>query len=149
MFTDFVLASLHHVLIFAMMAVIAVELVMVRQGLGGASLRRLAGIDGAFGALALAIVVVGVCRVIFGLKGWEAYVHNVWFWHKMAAFAIAALLSAVPTIRFLRWRRAAASDTAFVVPEAEIRTVRRFLHGEAGVFLLIPIFAAAMARYGY
>ena len=149
MFTDFILASLHHLLIFAMMAIIAFEIATVRPGLAGARISRLSGIDGALGGVATAIVVVGVCRVIFGLKGWEAYVYNVWFWHKMAAFAIAGALSAVPTMRILRWRKAAAADSAFVVPDGEISAVRRYIHLEGGIFLLIPIFAAAMARYGY
>ena len=149
MFTDFILASLHHVLIFAMMAIIAFELATVRPGLAGPAIGRLADIDRALGAVAMGIVVVGVCRVLFGLKGWEAYVSNVWFWHKMGAFVIAALLSMVPTTRILHWRRQAAGDPAFVVPDGEIARVRRFVHFEAAVFLLIPIFAAAMARYGY
>lgn len=148
MFSDFILASLHHVLIFAMMAIIAFELATVRPGLAGPAIGRLAGIDGALGGVAIAIVVVGVCRVLFGLKGWEAYAYNVWFWHKMVAFLLAGLLSIVPTMRILRWRREAAGDPAFVVPDGEIARVRRFVHLEAAVFLLIPIFAAAMARYG-
>ena len=60
MFTDFILASLHHLLIFAMMAIIAFEIATVRPGLSSARLSRLAGIDGALGGVATAIVVVGV-----------------------------------------------------------------------------------------
>jgi len=149
MFTDFILAALHHVLIFALMAILATELVLVRPGLSGAPLARLARIDGAYGGLSMAIVLVGVARVIWGLKGWEAYVYNVWFWHKMGAFLIVGLLSIVPTMRILKWRRAAAADPSFALAATDTGPVRRFLHAEAGIFLLIPIFAAAMARYGY
>lgn len=148
MMTDFVLASLHHVLIFLLMAALAAELVLVRPGLAGASLGRLARIDGAYGALSLAVLAVGVCRVVWGVKGWEAYSGNVWFWHKMAAFLIVGLLSIAPTIRFTRWRRQAAANPSFAVGDAEVKAVRRFMHAEAAIFLLIPIFAAAMARYG-
>jgi len=149
MMTDFVLASLHHVLIFLLLAVLAAELVIVRPGLGGAVLGRLARIDSLYGALSAAIIAVGVARVYWGAKGWEAYAGNVWFWHKMAAFLIVGLLSIAPTIRFQRWLRASSGDPAYVVPAGELRVVRRFMHAEAGIFLLIPIFAAAMARYGY
>lgn len=148
MMTDFVLASLHHVLIFLLMAALAAELVLVRPGLTGGSLGRLARIDGAYGALSLAVLAIGVCRVIWGIKGWEAYSGNVWFWHKMAAFLIVGLLSIAPTIRFARWRRQAAASPSFAVSDAEVKAVRRFMHAEAAIFLLIPIFAAAMARYG-
>lgn len=149
MMTDFLLASAHHVLIFLLMAVLAAELVMVRPGLSGSALSRVARIDGAYGAIAVAVFAVGVARVVWGAKGWEAYSGNVWFWHKMAAFVIVGLLSIPPTVRLLRWRKQAAADPRHVVPDAEIRGVRRFLHAEAAIFLLIPIFAAAMARYGY
>lgn len=148
MFNDFILAALHHLLVFALMAVIATEIVMARPGLSGQALHRLGRVDLFYGIIATAVIIVGVCRVMFGLKGWEAYAHNVWFWHKMAAFLIVALLSILPTIRLLRWRRAAAADPAFAVSDAEMKPVRRILHAEAAIFLLIPVFAAAMARYG-
>ena len=64
----------------------------------------------------------------------------------MAAFAVVGLLSIRPTMRFIAWRKAAAGDPAFAVPDAEIRSVRVYLHAEATVFILIPIFAAIMAR---
>ena len=149
MMTDFVLASLHHVLIFALMAALAAELVLVRPGLTAPLISRISRIDGAYGALSVLVIVVGVCRVVWGAKGWDAYSGNVWFWHKMAAFLIVGLLSLLPTIRFGRWRKAAASNPEFAVSDGEVKYVRRFMHAEAGIFLLIPIFAAAMARYGY
>ncbi len=145
---DVLLASAHHVLSVLLMSTLAAELVLVRPGLGGASLSRVARIDGAYGAIALAVLAVGVARLIWGAKGWEAYSGNVWFWHKMAAFVIVGLLSIPPTVRILRWRRQAAADPQHVVPDADIRGVRRLLHAEAAILLLIPIFAAAMARYG-
>jgi putative membrane protein len=149
MMTDFVLASLHHVLIFLLMAALAAELVMVRPGIAGATVARIARIDGMYGAISVAVLAVGVCRVVWGAKGWEAYSGNVWFWHKMGAFVLVGLLSIAPTLRFLSWRRQAAAAPSYVVPDAEVRAARRFMHAEAGIFLLIPIFAAAMARYGY
>ena len=92
------------------------------------------------------IILVGIGRVFFGLKGWEYYIYYWAFWAKMAAFAVVGLLSIRPTIRFIAWRKAAAGDPAFAVPDTEIRSVRSYLHAEATVFILIPIFAAIMAR---
>jgi putative membrane protein len=71
------------------------------------------------------------------------------FWAKMAAFAIVALLSAVPTIRILAWRKLSKADPAYVVPVEETRRVRPFLLAEAAVFVFIPLFAAAMARIAF
>ena len=64
------------------------------------------------------------------------------------AVAYYALLSIVPTMRILAWRRALKADHAFSPPPDEIRRVRHFLAYELIVFPLIPIFAAAMAM-GY
>jgi putative membrane protein len=147
--TDLVLAILHHLLVFSLAGIIGAEFVLIRGDLPAATLRRLVGIDRHYGIIALLIVIVGVGRVIYGLKGWEFYVYNWVFWAKMASFAIVGLLSIIPTIRFLSWNRQAASP-GFQVPAAELTSVRTYVRAEAFIFLLIPVFAAAMARgYGY
>ena len=105
MAADLILAILHHLLAFLLAGVLAAEFVLVRRGLGGRNLSVLGHVDGAYGALAGAIILVGAGRVIFGLKGWEYYVYNHAFWAKMAAFALVGILSIAPTRRILRWRK--------------------------------------------
>lgn len=146
MMLDFALAGLHHLLVFSLAGLLAVELAILRHGLSGAALQVLARIDGAYGGLAAAVLAVGVMRVIWGLKGWEYYAANHAFWAKMAAFALVGLLSIRPTTRIVAWRRQAAAEPAYLVPPAEIDAVRAFLKAQALVFALILVFAAAMAR---
>lgn len=147
MFVDLVLAIIHHLLVFSIAGVLAAEFALVRPGLAGRELRLVARIDQAFGALALGAVVIGVLRVLFGLKGWEFYAYNWAFWAKMAAFVAVGLLSIRPTIRIIAWRNAARNATGlYVVPDAEINAMRQLIRWEVGVFLLIPLFAAIMAR---
>lgn len=146
--TDLVLAILHHLLVFSLAAIIAAEFVLLRNELSPSTLRRLARIDRHYGLIALLVVVVGVSRVYWGLKGWEFYAYNWVFWAKMAAFAAVGLLSIVPTLRFLSWDRQARADPQWQVPQAEYASVKTYVRWEAIVFLLIPVFAAAMAR-GY
>lgn len=146
MATDLLLAILHHLLVFSIAGIIAVELATVRPGLKGEALGMLGRIDGAYGLLAMLVIIVGFGRVFFGLRGWEYYVFYWAFWAKMAAFVVVGLLSIRPTMRILRWRRAAAGASAFAVPDDEIRAARTYLKAEALVFLLIPTFAAIMAR---
>lgn len=145
---DLVLAILHHFLVFALAAILAAETVLVNQVLAGDTLRRLARIDGLYGATAGLVLVVGICRVVFGLKGWEYYVANHAFWGKMVCFAIVGLLSIVPTRHFLRWRSKSSIDAGFQVPDAEAASMRRYLRVEGVFFMVILVFAAAMAR-GY
>lgn len=143
---DLVLASAHHLAVFTLVAVFAAEFVLLRPGLSGARITQLARIDAAYGAVAGAVVVVGVIRVIFGAVGWEYYVSNQLFWAKMAAFVVVGLLTIPPTMTFRRWAKAVATQPDYAPPEREIVANRRFIHLQAGVLLLIPIFAAAMAR---
>jgi putative membrane protein len=146
MATDLLLAIAHHLLIFALVAVLAAETVLVRPGLTGNALIRLGGLDRAYGMLAGLILVVGFSRVFFGLRGWEYYIYYWVFWAKLAAFAIVGLLSIRPTLRIAEWNRKAKADRGLVVPESDVSSVSAYLRAEAAVFALIPIFAAAMAR---
>ncbi|TIN70322.1 MAG: DUF2214 family protein, partial [Mesorhizobium sp.] len=115
-----------------------------------ATLKRLAGIDRHYGIIATLIIVVGIGRVFYGLKGWEFYVYNWVFWAKIAAFVMVGLLSIIPTVRFISWNRQASGNASFQVPAAELASVKTYIRAEAFIFLLIPVFAAAMARgYGY
>lgn len=146
MAADASLAILHHLVVFLLFATLAAELVLVRPGIDRATLRRVAAIDRAYGGLAAAAILVGVARVVWGLRGWEFYVASPFFWAKMAAFAAAGLLSIPPTMKFLAWARMSDADPAFTVPQDEIGAARRLIHLQAGVFLLIIVFAALMAR---
>ena len=74
---------------------------------------------------------------------WEGF-----FWAKIAAFVAVALLSIVPTIQIIRWRRALTADAAVLPAAPDIAGVRRFMWAEVVFFAFIPAFAAAMAR-GY
>ncbi len=139
---------LHHLAILSLILIVGAELALIRGELSAAALRRLATIDLGYGIAAGAIVVIGVARVVFGPKGWVFYVHNPWFWTKMATFLVLGLLSIHPTVAFLRWRRAADADAAFSPPPAGVAAVRRTILIEAALLALIVAFAAAMARFG-
>ncbi|TIW05750.1 MAG: DUF2214 family protein, partial [Mesorhizobium sp.] len=103
--TDLLLAIFHHLLVFSLAGIIGAEFVLIRGDLPAATLRRLVGIDRHYGIIAMLIIVVGIGRVIYGLKGWEFYVYNWVFWAKMAAFVTVGLLSIIPTVRFVSWNR--------------------------------------------
>lgn len=140
---DLILAILHHLLIFALFGVLVAELMLVKRGMGAATLARVQSIDIAYGVLAGAILIVGVARAGMAAKGWAYYSHNLFFWLKVGTFLVIGALSVPPTIRFIQWRRLGVEPT-----KAQVKGVRGFLHVEATLFLLLPIFAALMAR-GY
>lgn len=144
--TDLLLAIAHHLLVFSLAAILAVELATVRPGLSGPSLRRLGIVDMHYGLIAALILIVGFARVYMGVKGPEAYLGNWTFWAKIGAFSVVGVLSVPPTLRILQWRRRARAEPAFALGLDEVKAVRPFLLAELAIFALIPVFAAMMAR---
>lgn len=145
---DLLLAIVHHLAVFTLVALYAAEFTLLRPGLAGPRIHQLARIDAAYGGMAGLVIVVGIFRVVFGAVGWEYYVTNLAFWGKMAAFLVMGLLTIPPTMAIRTWLKASATDGHYAPPATEIAASRRFVHLQAGVLVLIPIFAAAMAR-GY
>ena len=146
--TDLVLAIVHHLLVFMLAGVLAFEIGAVRLTMTRDDIRGVSRVDNWYGILALAVIVVGFIRASVAAKGWAYYEVNIFFWAKIATFVFVGLLSIVPTVAIIRWRNAMKSDAAFAPPADAVRRIRGYLRAEAAVFLLIPAFAAAMAR-GY
>ena len=145
--TDLILAIVHHLIVFGIAAVLAAELALMRPAaMSPHTVRLLGRFDAAYGALAIAILVVGFARVWFGAKGPDFYLHNHVFWAKVAAFAVVGLLSIKPTIGILRWQKALKADATFMPARDEVNGLRRRMLAEIHVFALIPVAAAAMAR---
>jgi putative membrane protein len=144
---DLVLAILHHLLVFGMFATATGEFLLLRTEMSGRTLDLLARIDRALGIHAVLIVIVGILRVIFGMRGYQYYVANPYFWAKMASFVAAAIVSILPTLRFLAWQRRRKADENFLPDREETRKVRDALLIERVLLFLVIIFAATMARY--
>jgi putative membrane protein len=145
--SDFLLASVHHLIEFGIAAVLAAELALMRPAaMSPHTVRLLGRFDAVYGGLALAILIAGFARVWFGAKGPDFYLHNPVFWAKIGAFLVVGLVSIRPTLRILAWQKAVRANAAFVPPAQEIGSLRRQLLVEIHVFALIPVFAAAMAR---
>ena len=145
---DLILAIAHHLAVFTLVAIFAVEFALIRPGLAAPVVQQLGRIDGVYGAAAGVVIIIGIIRVIFGASGWEYYVGNHMFWGKMAAFLLMGLLTVPPTLAIRRWAKSLAENPSYVPPMGEIAASRRFIHLQAGFLVFILIFAAAMAR-GY
>jgi putative membrane protein len=146
MTTDAWLAIAHHLAVFSLAAVLAAEWALVRRGMAAADIRRLARVDAAYGAVAGAVIIAGVSRVIWGAKPAEFYLESTTFWLKMAALAAVALLSIRPTRRYSGWRRALDADPSALPSDQAVGWARRMINLQVAVFVLIPAFAALMAR---
>lgn len=144
--TDLLLACLHHLVVFSLVTIPAIELAQMRGRVCSAKVQHLARFDATYGVLAGLTLSIGFARILWGAKGAAFFLGNPIFWAKIAFFALAGLASIVPTLRLLRWKRAARHDLHFVVPEGDLASTRRWLVAELTLFVPIPLFAAAMAR---
>jgi len=148
MLTDLVLAALHHLPVFGLVAMLVSQSILLRGQMDARVLARLAGIDRGYGITAVLLLVVGLLRVFHGIKGEDFYLHNPWFHAKIGTFVLVGLLSIWPTLRFLRWRKALKADPAFLPTTAEACSLQRIVRLELALVAVIFVLAAAMARYG-
>jgi putative membrane protein len=139
-----ILASLHHIAAFTLVACLVYEWLTFRQTLAAHEARRLQRIDLWYGVSAVMLLVAGVLRVIYGGKGYQFYVESTLFWVKMALVLIISILSIYPTIRYIRWGTIA--EGGMVVPDAEFMRIRSLLRIQVIGVLLVLLVAPAMAR---
>ena len=144
---DLILAIAHHLLVFGLIVMLVMERMLLAAR--PVDVRRLARIDGGYGASALMILVIGAGRVLYGGKGWAFYEANPYFWAKIAVFVLIGLSSLPPTIAFLMWRRARRADPDFQPSEPEIDRIRWWTGVQLLGVMALLIFAALMARWPF
>ena len=111
--------------------------------------RRLPIVDVVLGVSAGFLLVIGLLRVFFFEKGAAYYFHSHAFMTKFSVFIAVALLSIIPTIEFLSWRKPVKAGELPVVSERKLRIVRNVIHGELGAVVIILLCAAIMAGGGW
>lgn len=139
-------AFLHHAAAFLLVAVVVVELVLLRGEITVASARTLLRMDSVYGLSAVVLLIVGFVRVVYTEKGAGYYFHSGPFLAKLTLFIAVGLLSIVPTVRFLGWRKALRAGQAPAIDDAQRRRIRMIIHIELTLLFLIMLFAALMAR---
>jgi putative membrane protein len=144
------LAALHHLAAFTVVAMLAVEVATFKPPFSVLQARRLQRVDLIFGASATLLLIVGLMRVMWFEKGPAYYWHDIYFLIKFGAFIAAALISIYPTLLILSWTRALKAGEAPVMTDARTRRVRMCLMLELTAIVIILPCAALMARgFGY
>ncbi|MFP3891034.1 MAG: DUF2214 family protein [Ralstonia sp.] len=146
MWSDALLAYLHYISIFTLIVFLTAEAVVLRPDMTPEIRRRLARYDAVFGMAALAVLVTGVLRVLYGAKGAAFYLHNPVFHVKIGLYILVGLLSIMPTVAILRWKKQGKTLPDFVPTPAEIAKVRRWVMIESHLIIFIPLAAVLMAR---
>lgn len=142
---DAALSYLHFVFAFILVGALVAEAFVLRVPVTAQTSRLLLRIDLFYAIAAVGVIVAGVSRVAWGAKGQAYYMHEPFFWAKMATFAVIGLISIGPTRAFFRWSKGAAAAD-FAVAEPERKRARMLVMIEVHLLALLPLFAALMAR---
>lgn len=140
------LAWLHFIFAFLILGALSAELFMLRLPVNGSVALRILRADLFYGIGSVLLILAGGARVLWGVKGWDFYSAEPFFWAKMGTFVVIGLLSIAPTRTFIRWAKAAKADATFVAPEAEVKAARRWVMIEVHLIALLLLFASLMAR---
>jgi putative membrane protein len=142
-------AFFHHVAAFTLVSALAIEFILIGQELSHATARRLVITDAVLGASAGILFVVGLLRVFFFEKGADYYFHSHAFMTKFSVFIAVGLLSIIPTIEFLSWRKPLKAGHLPNVEAKKLLFIRKIIHGELAAVVIILLCAAIMARGGW
>ncbi|HLF11975.1 MAG TPA: DUF2214 family protein [Gammaproteobacteria bacterium] len=140
------LAFLHHAAAFLLVALVTVELVLMKAELTLISARTLVRMDTAYGIAAVALLVVGLLRVFYTEKGAGYYFNSGTFIAKVALFIIVGVISIYPTMQFLGWRKALNQRQVPILDADKRRRIRLILHVELTLLFAVMLFAVLMAR---
>jgi putative membrane protein len=141
-----IMAFLHHLAAFTLVASLAVEVASFKPPLTLIQARRLQATDSIFGVSAGVLLIVGLLRVFYFEKGAGYYFSNPYFLTKFSLFIIAALISIYPTVLFLSWKKAIKAGTAPEVSTEQTRRARMCLMLELTAIVIILFCAPFMAR---
>ena len=144
--TSGIMAFLHHLAAFTLTSAIIYEHTTFRKDLSLVDARRIQIMDIVYGVSAGVIVIVGLLRVFYFEKGAAFYAQNWFFWTKMFGFALAALLSIYPTIRFVSWRKFLARNQVPEISDQDASRIKLILRLEMLAIAIILFSAAMMAR---
>jgi putative membrane protein len=143
---DALLAYAHFIAIMLICSFLGAEALLLRTELKPKTIEILAYGDMGYFLSAGLVLLSGALRLGLSPKGFMFYAGNLVLWGKLGLFFGIALLSLLPTRRFVSWRHKLRMDPGFQVPVAEVVSTRRLVFIELHLLALLPLLAVAMSR---
>ena len=141
-----VLASAHLLAILTLVVFLTSQAALCRvEWMNAAVVQRLARLDMIYGIAAIILLLTGIARLVWGVKGMGAYTASPLFHLKMTLFVIAFLLSLKPTLTFRRWKKTLDASGQLPAPE-EVRQTRKCVRWQGHVVPVIAVVAIFWAR---
>jgi putative membrane protein len=140
------LAYAHLLALLTMVVFISSEAALCRsEWMSAQVVARLVKVDLIYGMGAAAVLLTGLARTWWGIKGTHWYWTNGLLHLKLALFVAVALMSIKPTLMFRRWLKQLKAGGG--LPDGtQVRTARRWVMVQAHVIALIPLAAVFLAR---
>ena len=141
-----ILAYLHLVAILTLVVFIASEAALCRvEWMNAKVVERLGNVDMIYGIAAGAVLLTGIARTWWGMKGTAWYWTNPLLHTKLALFVLMGLMSIRPTRMFARWRKELKA-TGALPADNQVRLARKWVMAQAHLLVLIPLAAVFLAR---
>lgn len=146
MMLESVLASLHIVAILAIVVFSSSQAALCREEwLNAAVVRRLLRLDWIFLTALAVLVLSGIARVVWGIKGGAWYVGQPLFHIKMTLVVITLVIVARPSFTIRRWVR--TLDASGTLPSShEINRLRSAIMLHTHIMPFIAVLAVFWAR---
>lgn len=140
-------AFLHHVAAFTVFACAVGSLVLLHLKFDLKVAKKLQHTDMVNGIAAILILLVGLIRVFYTEKGADYYFHNVPFLAKLTLYGLASILSIVPTLEILRWKKTLKQEQLPVLSDWKVVQLRTVAVGQV-LCVLGMMFCASLAARG-
>jgi len=146
MILESILAFLHFSAILAVVVFATSEAALCRpEWMNARVVERLVRVDRIYWIALAAVVLTGLARIFWGIKG-DAWYWSNWLLHvKLAAVLVVIAISVRPTLRLRQWAQAVRTGGALPT-EAEVAQVRRWVMISTHIVALVPLAAVFLAR---
>lgn len=132
----------HFISIFAIVASISAEHLLLKPQLSRTEIHRLSILDSVYGVSALILLGAGLSLWLWLGKPAEFYSKN-WIFHlKLGLFVLMGLLSIYPTIFFLKNRKGENKEELVAIPSS----IKWLIRIELLILFSMPLLATLMAR---
>lgn len=145
-----VFAFIHHLALIILFACLFSEHLLLKPDINTNAMRTVIRIDMIYGISAIALVIAGILRVVYFEKGYQFYLNNWAFYIKIGLFILVGLLSILPTISFLQWRKQLQTGQTPIIEDRKFRLLIHIIRAELLLVVLILPLAVLMAKgFGY
>ncbi|HET7524802.1 MAG TPA: DUF2214 family protein [Burkholderiaceae bacterium] len=146
MIVEAALAYLHLIAVLTWVVFIASSTALARADwLNAAALERLARVDRLAAAGAMAALLTGLARVLWGMKGATWYIEQPLLWGKLALWLAMVAGGVGASRRIQAWQRISVGGGGLPAAQ-EVAAVRRRLMVASHLIIVVPVLAVCLAR---